>query len=70
MNICKKCHKQFVEHDKYFHGLFIELKAKGGRTSPDQVKMIEALKIRGYQAVICELEEAKTVIRSYFNQGG
>ncbi len=53
----------------HFRGLFIELKAKGGRANPDQSKMIKDLRARGYEAVICELEEAKNVIRFYFNKG-
>lgn len=48
------------------YGLFIELKAKGGRVTTDQVKMIEDLRERGYWAEICELEKAKNIIRLYF----
>ncbi len=55
----------FAEPRSHYHGLFIELKAKDGRASPDQVKTIEVLHTRGYQAVVCELEEAKYFIGSY-----
>lgn len=35
------------------HGLFIELKKNGGRATPDQLKMIEALRAQGFGALVC-----------------
>ncbi len=47
-------------------GLFIELKAKKGRVSDSQKKMIEILKQNGYHAVVCYgWEEAKNEIQKY-----
>ena len=36
-----------------FHGLFIELKAQGGRTTAEQKKWIERLRAAGYRAEVC-----------------
>jgi hypothetical protein len=48
------------------HGLWIELKAKGGRPTPEQRAWIEALRSLGYRAEVCVgWEAAKGVIEEY-----
>lgn len=47
-------------------GLFIELKAKGGRVSDSQKRMSEILKQNGYRVFVCYgWEEAKECIQKY-----
>lgn len=49
-----------------WHGLRIELKAKGGRTSPEQAQWIEALTAEGYLARVCVgWEAARDLILEY-----
>ncbi len=50
-----------------YHGLYIEMKrTKGGKLSPEQKAWIEALKLRGYRAVVCPgAEEAKAAVNDY-----
>ena len=51
-----------------YHGLFIEMKAKGGRVSSTQEKWIEALNTFGYLAVVAYgWEDAKCKIMNYLN---
>ena len=51
---------------KGHHGLFIEMKKKGGRTSPEQDKWIEILRSVGYRVEVCEgWEAAKSVLLDY-----
>ena len=52
---------------KGFHGLYIELKRLvGGRTSPEQEKMIGDLNKQGYLAVVCKgWNAAADVIEKY-----
>lgn len=38
---------------KLYNGLFIELKRKGGKASPEQLEWLEHLKSQGYKAVVC-----------------
>lgn len=53
-----------------YHGLFIEMKATGGRVSPDQERWIQCLNQFGYRAVVCYgWKEAKNAILEYL-QGG
>jgi len=53
-----------------WHGLRIELKIKGGRLSPAQVKWLEKYSEYGYRAVCCYgWEQAKDEIRSYLRIG-
>lgn len=53
-----------------FSGLFIELKkTKGGRVSPNQTLMLEALKTRGFATAVCHgWIEAKTTIETYLKE--
>jgi len=52
-----------------WHGLWIEMKAQGGRVSNDQKKFIGAAILMGYQAVVCYgFEEAKTAINNYLQE--
>lgn len=49
-----------------YHGLFVELKAEGGRVSPHQQKWLDALNQLGYLAVVAYgWEEAKKIILDY-----
>lgn len=49
-----------------FHGLYIEMKAAGGRPSTEQVRWLDDLASQGYMAVICYgYEAAKSTIENY-----
>jgi len=49
-----------------WHGLFIELKAPGGRPSAEQRRMIERLRKAGYKAEVCYgWMEAAEVLTEY-----
>ncbi len=49
-----------------YHGLFIELKAPGGRPSAYQKSFLQALANQGYKAVVCfGWEEAAKAITEY-----
>lgn len=49
-----------------FYGLYIELKAKGGKLSDNQLWWIAATRNQGYLSVICYgWEQAKDVIEMY-----
>lgn len=49
-----------------YHGLFIELKAPGGKVSQKQKEWIDKLNKRGYYAKVCVgFDEAIETIKSY-----
>ena len=49
-----------------YHGLYVELKAKGGRVKPEQREWLHALQEKGYAAHLCVgWEDAKETIESY-----
>jgi len=49
-----------------WHGLFIELKVKGGRVSEAQKEFMELATAMGYKAVVCYgFEQAKDAITNY-----
>lgn len=49
-----------------YHGLYVELKAKGGRLSDKQKEWIRLTTQQGYLSIVCfGWEEAKTRIESY-----
>ena len=50
-----------------YHGLFIELKRKtGGRTSPEQERIVRQLNQQGYKAVVCKgWNAAADIIEEY-----
>lgn len=49
-----------------YHGLFIEMKAKGGRLRTAQIEMIAALQTQGYHVEVCYgWQEAWEVIVFY-----
>lgn len=51
-----------------YHGLFIEMKAKGGRTSKEQDNWIKALETFGYKAVVCiGWEAARDELEEYLH---
>lgn len=51
---------------KGYHGLFIEMKATGGRVRPEQKNWIDALTAFGYMAVVARgWKEARDVITDY-----
>jgi len=52
-----------------FHGLYIELKVKGGRTSDSQKWWIEQVSLQGYLATTCfGWVEASEVIKKYLKE--
>lgn len=54
-----------VSNGKY-HGLYVEMKIKGNKPSPNQVKWIESLNEEGYKAVVCYgWQEAAKAIQDY-----
>ncbi len=49
-----------------YHGLFIEMKVKGGKLSEAQKEFMGAATLMGYQAVVCYgFDEAKDAITKY-----
>jgi len=53
-----------------YHGMFIELKAKGGRLAETQRDWLRALSGQNYYACICVgWEEAKKMIETYLRYG-
>lgn len=49
-----------------YHGMFIEMKAKGGRLAPEQKKWIRALTDLGYLCIVAHgWEEAKEALIRY-----
>lgn len=49
-----------------YHGLFIEMKRKGGKASEMQTKFIEDMKAQGYYATVCVgWQAAENVIIKY-----
>lgn len=51
-----------------YHGLFIEMKAKSGRTSKEQDNWIKALETFGYKAVVCVgWEAARDELEEYLH---
>ena len=49
-----------------YHGLYIEMKAPNGRTSPEQDWWLEELRGQGYRASVCYCwEDAAAVILNY-----
>lgn len=52
-----------------FHGLWIELKAEGGKATDAQSEWIKALNAQGYYACVCVgWESAKTTIEVYLDE--
>ena len=52
-----------------WHGMFIEMKAKGGNLSDKQKDFMGAATLMGYQAVVCYgFDEAKTAITKYLQE--
>ena len=57
----------FYEARRGYYGLCIEIKKKGGRTSPHQVQWQNDLLNRGYSSLICTgLEECVRQFNAYF----
>jgi len=49
-----------------YHGLFVELKTKRGKVSPNQQRWLDALNTFGYKAVVCYgWESARDEITAY-----
>ena len=52
-----------------YHGLFIELKADGGRISPKQAEFLELMTKQGYLAVCCVgYEASRSAILAYLGE--
>ena len=50
-----------------YHGLFIEMKVKGGKVSSSQKEFMTVATAMGYRAVVCYgFDEAKQAINDYF----
>jgi hypothetical protein len=50
-----------------YHGLFIEMKVKGGKVSSSQKEFMTVATAMGYKAVVCYgFDEAKQAINDYF----
>jgi hypothetical protein len=55
------------EPNKSFHGLYVELKAKKGKLSPEQKDLIAKLMERGYCVQTCHsFDEFKETVDEYF----
>lgn len=53
-----------------YHGLWVEMKARGGRLSKEQGGWIESLRVQGYVAEVCYgAEDAVSVIKHYLSSG-
>lgn len=51
-----------------YHGLFIEMKKAGGRTSDDQLWWLEHMKANGYATAVCYgWQQATEVLTWYLN---
>lgn len=49
-----------------YHGLYIEMKTKGGKLEPDQKRWLAKLNARGYRACVCVgADEAITEVNEY-----
>lgn len=56
-----------VPRSKY-HGLYIEMKAQGGKPTPQQEEFLYFVSLQGYKAVICYgAEDAIETIENYLN---
>ncbi len=54
-----------------FHGLFVEVKSKRGRPSPDQLAFIERMRSVGYKAEVCYgAEEVINTMQQYIGYQG
>ena len=55
-----------------FHGLYIELKAVGGKPTPAQLRFLDGVSREGYFAVLCVGHEAaqKTILSYLESEGG
>ena len=54
-----------------FHGLYVEMKAIGGRLSPEQRDLHELLRAQGYRVDVCfGWHEATRAIERYLGRGG
>ena len=52
-----------------WHGLWLEMKAKGGKLSEAQKEFMGAATLMGYQAVVCYgFENAKEAITNYLHE--
>jgi len=52
--------------NKRYHGLFIELKAQGGRVQETQKQWLEVLAAQGYNAVVAYgFDEARAIVEEY-----
>jgi hypothetical protein len=52
-----------------FHGLFIEMKRRGGRVKKNQLELADLLRRQGYNVVIAwSFEEAQRAVLGYFGR--
>lgn len=54
---------------KPYHGLYLELKRKGNKPTPNQVEVMQLLTEQGYRCdVVYNIEEFKGIIQNYLNE--
>ena len=59
----------FAVPNEDWHGLFLELKAKGKKPTSDQMDYMDEMISNGYMASWCDnLEEARNIITDYIGQ--
>jgi hypothetical protein len=57
---------QLIQPNRFYHGLFIEMKTDDGRVSHDQKRFKERAEAQGYKCVVCRsFDEFRAEIEQY-----